>query len=890
MLPGEPSPAWHSLAIGDICTHLTSDPLRGLDADEALRRLARFGPNRLTPQRGTSALRRFLEQFRDPLVLILLAAGIATLFVKDVSDALTIFGVVLINAIVGFAQEARAEKALAALADTLSPRARVIRAGVRLVVPSEALVPGDLVWLEAGDQVPADLRLVQTHDLQIAEAALTGESLPAIKTADRELPASTALGDRENLAYASTWVTSGEGSGLVVATGDRSEVGRIAHWLGEAETLRTPLTLKLETLGEWLLRGILALAALVFAVGMLRGETAGDMLLAAIALAVGAIPEGLPAAVTITLAVGVSRMARRRAIIRKLPAVETLGSTTVICSDKTGTLTRNQMTVQHIHAGGITYRVSGAGYAPAGEIQPEGHDNAALHACLEAGRSCNNSSIVREGERWVAHGDPTEAALLVVAAEGGLHADIPERLGVLSFASERQCMATLHRQNDGTIAFVKGSLEAVLSRSTNAFGANGHPIPLDRAGIEAEAERFAGLGLRVLALARKTLPAGTAALSEADIDDGLCFLGLQAMLDPPRPEAIVAVAACRTAGIQVKMITGDHALTALAIARQIGLGAADGELRCQTGPQLAEMDDSALAVAAEQTDIFARVAPEQKLRLVRALQHQGHVVAMTGDGINDAPALKQANIGVAMGQTGSDVAKEAAAMVLTDDNFASIEAAVEEGRCVLDNLRKFLVWALPANIGIGLIVVVGVLAGVPLPILPAQILWINMTTAGALGLVLALEPREPGIMLRPPRPPGAPLLSGRLLTRVLFASALILFAAFAVFHWELARGTALAAARTTTVNVIVLVQLFYLINCRSLTRSAWSLGLFGNRWLLIGAGLMLGLQAAFTYLKPMQTVFSTAGMTPNEWGIAILCGLATFAIIEIEKRLAPERA
>ncbi len=890
MSESTPTPAWHALPTAEALARLESDASAGLSSQEAAARIERFGPNRLTPRRGKSPLVRFLLQFHNPLLYILIVAGTATLFVKDVGDAMTIFGVVLINAIIGYIQEARAENAIAALARTLTTQAHVIRGGTRLALSAEELIPGDIVLLQAGDKVPADMRLLQTRDLQVAEAVLTGESLPVAKFAERQLAGDTALGDRANMAYASTLVTYGQGSGIVVETGDRSEVGRISQLLATAEDLQTPLTRKLQTLSQWLLYAILILAAFVFAVGLLQGETFGDMLLAAIALAVGAIPEGLPAAVTVTLAIGVARMARRRAIIRKLPAVETLGSTTVICSDKTGTLTQNQMMVQHLHAGGVDYQVSGAGYAPEGEFAPDGHANAAWRACLEAGRCCNDSGLAEEGGAWVAQGDPTEVALLVAARKAGLRGEIPARLDTLPFDSAHQYMATLHAIGAGSTVYVKGSVESILGRCDRALRADGSEAPLDAAALHATVEALAEQGLRVLALAQRTLPGDHRDLTHADIASGLCFIGLQAMIDPPRAEAIAAVAACQTAGVQVKMITGDHALTARAIAAQIGLAGTRGaEVKVLTGRQLADLDDAELSRAVSDTAVFARVAPEQKLRLVKALQQNGHIVAMTGDGVNDAPALKQANIGVAMGITGSEVAKEAAAMVLTDDNFASIEAAVEEGRCVLDNLRKFLVWALPANIGIGLIIVVSVLAGVPLPILPAQILWINMTTAGALGLVLAMEPREAGIMQRPPRRPDAPLISRRLMVRVFLAGALILIAAFGTYGWEIANGTPLAEARTTAVNVIVLVQLFYLLNCRSLTRSPFSLGMLSNRWLMAGIGLMMVLQLAFTYLGPMQAIFNTEGMTATEWGIAILCGLAAFVIIEIEKRLVPEK-
>lgn len=891
--------AWHAQNIEAALASQSVNPRLGLSAAEVEGRRAQYGANVLTPRKGRSPLLRFLLQFHNPLIYILVVAGIATVFAKGISDAVTIFAVVLINAIIGYIQEAKAENAIAALAKTLRTEAQVIRDGVLQTVSADELVPGDIVLLQAGNKVPADLRLVQLRDLQIAEAVLTGESLPVQKDADAQLAADTVLAERSNMAYASTLVTYGQGSGIVVATGDTSEIGRISQMLAAAEDLQTPLTQKLARLGHLLMIAILSLAAFVFAVGIVRGEDFGDMLLAAVALAVGAIPEGLPAAVTVTLAIGVARMARRRAIIRKLPAVETLGGTTVVCSDKTGTLTQNQMTVQRIVAGGHDYHVSGSGYSPEGGVTPIADltpgGNTALFETLLAGWLCNDSGVAEKDGIWEAQGDPTEVALLVAAQKGlgdeatALRAQWP-RLDTLPFDSAHQYMATLHDGADGSRRiYAKGSVESMLARCCGELAADGSVTPLNVAAIHARVEALASSGLRVLALARGTLTGDRLEREHLDPDNGgdLVFVGLQAMIDPPRPEATAAVRACQTAGIRVKMITGDHALTARAIAGQLGLqGRRDGDgLAVLGGHELAQMDDAALLAAADETAVFARVAPEQKLRLVKALQARGHVVAMTGDGVNDAPALKQANIGIAMGLTGTEVSKEAAAMVLTDDNFATIEAAIEEGRCVFDNLSKFLVWALPANLGIGLIVMVGVLAGVPLPILPAQILWINMTTAGALGLVLAMEPREPGIMQRPPRDPAAPILTRRLLVRVLLAGGLILLGAFALYNWEVAHGSSIEEARTATVNVIVMIQLFYLLNCRSLTRSIFAIGLFSNRWLLAGIALMLALQALFTYAPPLQALFHTNAVDLEDWGLAVFAGIVTYLIVETEKHL-----
>ncbi len=890
---------WHHLPTEEIQELLETNPERGLDRFEVEHRQARFGPNALTPRRGKSPLVRFLLQFNNPLIYVLLVAGVITALVKGPVDAGIIIGVVLINAIVGFVQESRAANAIAALAQSMVAEATVIRAGEKKRLPAPELVPGDIVLLQSGDKVPADLRLVQSRDLQIAEAALTGESVPVEKSSAVLLPVDTPLGDRRNMAYATTLVTYGQGIGIVVATGDASEIGRISQLLAEATEMETTLTRKIKEFSRLLLYVLLVVSGLALGISLLRGQPLADAFITSIALAVASIPEGLPTAVTVTLAIGVARMAKRRAIIRKLPAVEALGSTTVIGSDKTGTLTQNQMTVQEIYAGGELFTVEGSGYAPTGRLLRDGvalpTENLplALQATLETGALANDSQLLQAEGRWTIQGDPTEGALLVVARKAGLDAAAltqrSPRLDVIPFESAHQYMATLHETGAGQSrrALVKGSVEALLARSAQVLAADGQLIPLDKAAIHQQVDRMAAEGLRVLAFAEKRLPADVQNLAHDDIADGLTFLGLQGMMDPPRPEAIVAVRASQEAGIKVKMITGDHPLTAAAIARAVGIAEADQVL---TGQQLAALSDDALIAAVEPTGVFARVSPEQKLRLVEALQARGHIVAMTGDGVNDAPALKQANIGVAMGITGTDVSKEAADMVLTDDNFATLEAAVEEGRSVYDNLTKIITWTLPTNVGEGLIILVALLLSEVLPILPVQILWINMVTVAVLGLVLALEPSEPGIMQRPPRDPEAPILTPALLQRILLVGALILIGAFGLFEWERQRGTSLEVARTVAVNLVVFVELFYLFNSRSLTRSPFQIGLFSNRWLWLGVGGMILLQAAFTYLPFMQTIFSSAPLGWSEWGRVLAFGVLSFGIVEIEKWLRARRA
>ena len=890
---------WHHLAADEVAELMGSSPEKGLDSFEVEQRQGRFGPNVLTPQRGKSPLVRFLLQFHHPLLYILMAAAVIAAISKEVVDAAVIFGVVLINAIVGYVQEAKAEKALEALARTMTTSATVIRAGQKQQIDATGLVPGDIVLLQAGDKVPADLRLARSRDLQIDESALTGESMPVEKQADCQLDVETLLADHHNMAYTSTLVTYGQGQGVVVATGDHTEVGRISQLITTAQEMQTPLTRKIAHFSNILLYLILALAAVTFLVGVWRGEPALNMLLAAVALAVGAIPEGLPAAITVVLAIGVSRMARRRAIIRKLPSVETLGGTTVICSDKTGTLTQNQMTVKQIFADGITYDVTGTGYAPSGQIlnqngQKIDGSSWALKETLTAGYLCNDSRLIEQEEQWTVQGDPTEGALLAVAHKDGfnvegLYEQLP-RLDTIPFEAEHRYMTTLHSDGDGQSrpVYVKGGgVEAVLAKCDAALNATGDTIPLDVDEVHRAMEALAARGLRVLALARGELPPGTTDLDHADVASGLTFLGLQGIIDPPRAEAVAAARVCQKAGIQVKMITGDHAFTARAIAQQIGLDGATanepGLPAVLTGQQLAELSDEELVDAAERTAVFARVTPEQKLRLVQALQTRGHVVAMTGDGVNDAPALKQANIGVAMGLTGTDVSKEAADMILTDDNFASIEAAVEEGRGLFDNLTKIIAWTLPTNLGEGLIILAAVFTGVALPILPVQILWINMVTVGVLGLVLAVEPREPDIMSRLPRDPQTPILTGVLIGRIFLVAAFILMGAFGLFIWLKENGAGVVEARTVAVNAVVMVEIFYLFNCRSFTHSMFRIGLFSNRWLFGGVIVMIILQLLFTYLPLMNHLFHTTPISLEAWGFIVGVGVVTYLVVEIEK-------
>jgi cation-transporting P-type ATPase F len=886
--------SWHELSVSEVAQLLETNLVSGLSAAEAESRLKKYGPNKITEKPATPAWKRFLLQFHQPLIYILLLASGVTLALGEVVDGSVIFGVVFILGITGYIQETKAEDAIRALTKILVGEATVRRDRRKQRVPSIELVPGDVVLLQSGDRVAADLRLLRVRSLEIDESMLTGESLPAHKHVD-PLTLKTVLSDRKNLAFAGTLVTRGEAEGVVWATGDQTETGRIARLISEAVDLSTPLTRRVAQFSRILLWLILAFAGFAFAVGVWRGEKIVEMFVAAVALAVGAIPEGLPAAVTIALAIGVGRMARRRAIIRKLPAVETLGSTTVICSDKTGTLTENQMTVQQIYADLQLYEVSGTGYGASGTVQVNGNPvvsekHPALIACLRAGLLCNDSVLIRDNGKIRVEGDPTEAALIVAAEKAGLaragaHREL-ERLDAIPFESEHQFMATLHRGKDGHIIYKKGAVERVVGRCSTMADNLGNEVPIEPRKIFAAAERMATNGLRVLAFAQRKATTGQHKLEPHHVARDLTFLGLQGMMDPPRPEAIAAVQRCQKAGIAVKMITGDHLLTARAIAHQIGLRSkSTGETpNAITGRDLEKASDEELLTVAQDSAVFARVTPEQKLRLVKALQSRGEIVAMTGDGVNDAPALKQADIGIAMGIAGTDVAKNAADMILTDDNFASIEAAVEEGRNIFDNLKKFIVWTLPTNVGESFVLLAAILLGTALPMLPVQLLWINMTAVTLLGTMLVFEPKETDLMDRPPRDPNQPILTFPLFMRTGFVSLLMLAGGFALFLWELQReGASLAEARTAVVNAIVMVEAFYLLNCRSLSRSIFALGIFSNLWVILGIGLIVAVQLLFTYAPIMNKLFHSAPISGQSWLRIVAVAAIAFAAVELEK-------
>jgi magnesium-transporting ATPase (P-type) len=822
-------------------------------------------------------------QFHNVLVYVLILAAAVTGALGMWIDTAVIAGVVLINAIVGFLQEGKAERALEAVRNMLSSVATVMRNGERISVTAESLVPGDVVLLEAGDKVPADIRLLDAVRLQIDEAMLTGESIPASKSSE-PVVADALLGDRKCMAYSGTFVTGGQCTGVVVTTGEATELGRINMMLSEVQTLQTPLTRQMDQFGRWLTMAILIIAGATFAFGALTPNMAGhgmvELFMATVGLAVAAIPEGLPAIVTITLAIGVQRMARHNAIIRRLPAVETLGAVSTICSDKTGTLTRNEMMVQAVVTPAGETAVKGSGYAPDGELVAESGDTSQVAPLAEAGLLCNDAALVQRNGHWQIEGDPTEGALVTLAARAGIDPARTRagmsRLDVIPFDPAYRYMATLHDKDAATVAMVKGAPEVLLPACASANGQS-----CDIADWQSEVDRLASMGMRTLAIARKRLPAAQRKLNQDDLLNNLELLGLVGIMDPPRDEAIDAVAACHEAGIRVKMITGDHALTARAIAARIGIGNGRDVL---TGADLDAMDDTELQTVVAGNDVFARTNPEQKLRLVNALQAAGELVAMTGDGVNDAPALKRADVGTAMGIKGTEVAKQSAEMVLADDNYASIARAVKEGRTVYQNLRKSIQFILPTNGAQAGVIVAAILFGLTLPITPVQILWVNMVTAVTLALTLAFEPPERNIMHRPPRDASAPILDSFLLWRIGLVSSVLIIGTLGVFLWELQRGEPLEASRTAAINALVMGQVFYLLSVRYDTAAAWlPQNLGGNGWIYAAIVTVLGLQALFTYWSPMTGLFGTASIDGLAWLWAVMVGLLVFFAVESEK-------
>lgn len=884
-----PQPNWHALSQQQVEQQLTTSPA-GLTDAEARLRFAQYGPNRLAETKRRGSLLRLLMQFHNILLYVMMAAAVITALLGHWIDTAVLMLAVVINAIIGFIQEGKAESALDAIRAMLSPRATVIRDGHRRSIDADELVPGDWVVLVSGDRVPADLRLVDVWGLRVEEAPLTGESLPVEKAAGA-VAVDAPLGDRYGMAYSGTVVVYGQATGIVVSTGESTELGKINQMLSGIRNLTTPLLRQVDRFGRVLALAILGMSTVTFAIGTLwRGHSPAEMFMMVVALAASAIPEGLPALMTVTLALGVQRMARRHAIIRRLPAVEALGSVTVICSDKTGTLTRNEMTVQRVVCSGQVFDIGGVGYAPEGNVSIDGRhidpaDYPALKLAIRAGVLCNDAYLHRNDGHWQIDGDPTEGALLVLGAKSGVPRQLGDqdwpRLDAIPFESEHRFMATYHLDSDDEPwIFVKGAPERILDMCSAQLHHDGER-PLDVDYWRRMATDTAAQGLRLLTLAcKRAVPHGDR-LDFSDVASDYVLLALVGIIDPPREEAVRAVNECHRAGIRVKMITGDHVETARAIGAQLAIGLGKPAI---TGAEIAMMNDAALRRVAMEVDVFARAAPEHKLRLVQALQEDGQVVSMTGDGVNDAPALKRADVGVAMGLKGTEAAKEASDMVLADDNFATIAAAVREGRAVYDNLKKFILFMLPTNGGEALVVIAAILFELTLPLTAAQVLWINMVTSSTLGLALAFEPAEPGIMNRRPRPPGEALLSGFFVWRVLMVSVLMMTGALGVFLWELRAGTSIETARTMAVNAVVVAEMFYLVNSRFILQPVLSReGLTGNRYVLWALAACIPLQLAYTYTPFMQTVFDSTSLSMTEWIKVLGAGVLVFGVAELEK-------
>jgi len=910
---------WHALPVDTVTHELNSNVDRGLTQAEAARRLASAGPNELPEAAPPSPLTMFLAQFSSLIIWVLLGAAVVSGLLQEWIDAAAIVAIVILNALLGFVQEFRAERSLAALKKLSIATARVIREGSARSIPARELVPGDVILVDAGDRIPADSRLIYSTTLRTQEASLTGESTPVEKSAESIPRSEVPLGDRRNMLFMGTAAVSGKGRALVAATGLETELGKIAALLSretEAEREATPLQRRLEQLGRTLLWLSLATVLVVFLLGALRGVPLVLMFLTAVSLAVAAIPEGLPAVVTITLALGVTRMVQRHALVRRLPAVETLGSTTVICSDKTGTLTKNEMTVTRLFVSGHLYEVTGEGYEPAGEIrEADGEGREArgercgdhplplasglspglapgLRRLLTAAVLCNGAELRQEGSVWQVLGDPTEGALLVAAAKVGLLKNDLERqhpaLGEVPFDSERKKMTVVRHMPTGAVAFVKGAPDVLLRDCTAWLTRDGQVEPLTEERCEqifSANQQFASGALRVLGVAVRSLDHQPEAYAASSLERELTFLGLIGMKDPIRPEAKAAVAACRTAGIRTVMITGDHKDTAVAIA--LDLGIFDGGAQAMSGMELDRLSDDELEKRVAGTAVYARVSAEHKLRVVRAWKQRGAVVAMTGDGVNDAPALKSADIGVAMGITGTDVTKEASDMVVTDDNFASIAAAVEEGRGIYDNIRKAIYYLLSCNISEILLMLLATLFALPLPLLPVQILWINLVTDGLPALALAVDPKEPDLMKRPPRPPAEPFFTtGRFLFLLGQGSFLALITLGAFIYCLYGMDLNLDRARGLTFTVLVLVQLFHAFNNRSDRRSLFDIGITTNTPLLGAVALSIALQAAIILSPAMQRIFGVAPFDPEHWLLALGMGVSPLLAMELCKAVS----
>ena len=869
----------HATDIKDVLSALSTTP-EGLSVTEASDRLAQHGPNMLPDAPSKSAVLRFLGHFHNVLIYVLIAAAVVTAALGHWIDTGVILAVVLVNAIIGFVQEGRAETAMAAIRSMLAPHASVLRDGRRIDVDAADIVPGDLVLLEPGDKVPADLRLIEVRGLQVQEAILTGESIAVEKSTDA-VPVIAPLGDRTGVAFSGTLITAGTGRGVVTGTGAATEIGQISGMLGSVENLTTPLLAQMDRFAKWLTLVILLVSASLLAFGYFVAETPfADLFMAVVGLAVAAIPEGLPAVMTITLSVGVQAMARRNAIVRRLPAIETIGAVSVICTDKTGTLTRNEMMVASVVTTSDRFTVAGHGYAPVGDITPAPADDCLHNAGLVA-LLCNDADLSETDDAWQVAGDPMEGALLAFAAKTGTSQGDWTRQDDIPFDAVHRYMAVLVAgPQKERLVLVKGAPERVLAMCSHQAGTNG-PESLVPAFWTAEVDQIVNQGQRVLALALRSTSQDK--LTKDDLDGQLTLICLVGLIDPPRAEAIEAVADCHAAGIAVKMITGDHAGTAAAIGRQIGLENPGSVL---TGADLDDLDEAALTRAVLETNIFARTSPAHKLRLVTALQAEGLTVAMTGDGVNDTPALKRADVGIAMGLRGSEAAKEAAELVLADDNFASIAAAVREGRTVYSNIRKVISWTLPTNAGEAGTIIIALLFGMALPISAVPILWINLITATTLGLALAFEPTEAGTMRRPPRPRHSPLLTGALVWQVIFVASLFVVAIFGIFVYAINKGYDLALAQTMAMNMVVVLEIFYLFLIRNVlsTSLKWSASK-GTKAVWTCVAIVVSAQFIVTYWPIAQCIFGTAPVAMIDGLLIVGIGIVFFVIVEIEKQI-----
>jgi len=885
---------WHILEVSESLAYLESKR-EGLSQQEAQSRLAQFGPNELAEKEKISAWKILLEQFKNFLIIILLVAVALSAITGEVADAIVILVIVIFAAGLGFIQEYRAERAMEALKRMAAPTTSVLRNGREIEIPAHEIVPGDIFLLKTGDRIPADARLIEAVNMKVDEASLTGESVPVEKTINA-LQGEISLGDRINMVFSGTAVVYGRGTAAVTATGMATEFGKIAAMLQEVKKEQTPLQMNLDRLGKWIGIGALTLCFILAGIGILRGHEILEMLIWGVSLAVAAVPEALPAVVTISLALGVQKMVRRHALIRKLPAVETLGSTTFICSDKTGTLTQDQMTVRRLYVEGKLIDVTGAGYEPKGNSRFADKtlipaEETALQRLLQIGSLCNDTSLTSANDAWEIKGDPTEGALTVAAAKAGLwqeklRSQFP-RIHEIPFSSETKRMTTVHQAPQGKIAYSKGAPEIILSSCSHIYQ-NGEETELndaDKNNILSVSYKMAGDALRVLGTAYKHLP-DQAATTET-IEHGMVFVGLFGMIDPPREEVKEAVKLCDQAGIRSVMITGDHKLTAVAIAKELGILKEGVAL---TGIDIDNLSDEEFEDLVEKIEVYARVSPAHKLRVVEALTKRGHVVAMTGDGVNDAPALKKADIGVAMGITGTDVSKEAADMVLTDDNFTSIVAAVEEGRGIFGNIKKYLIYLLSCNLGeillMAIVILFGPLFGLPagtIPLTAIQILYVNLATDGLPAIALSVDPPEPNIMRQKPRPRQQSIFTSSVLRYLTGAGIWTTIVALAVFLWALSSGRGHSEAQTMCFVTLILVQFFNAFNCRSLEHSLFKIGPFANKWLLLAIGwecIMLGL---VVYLPILQGPFTTYSLTLTDWVIAILSASTILILAEIYK-------